>query len=213
MSRRLGPLTFGKKENEIFLGREIATHKDFSEETSVAIDQEIRRIVETAQQQAESIILEHTDKLEILTAELLKREVLAGDEIDRLLNSHPRGGKKQNPNRRRRSSSKPRSNKPSTHPRQQNNPDAPQNDTSKASGSGENVPQNKPQSGGADEKLPEKKNQNTPKAPAENKQADNSQDKKEELLKARRTRMIRMKTGGRRRVIKKAPAQKIRKIK
>ncbi len=85
MSKRLGPLTFGKKESEIFLGREIATHKDYSEQTAVAIDQEVRKYVEAAQQRAESIILEHTDKLEALTAELLKKEVLAGDEIDAIL--------------------------------------------------------------------------------------------------------------------------------
>ncbi|GAI48342.1 unnamed protein product, partial [marine sediment metagenome] len=50
MSKRIGPLAFGKKDNEIFLGREIATHKDYSEETAIAIDQEVRKIVEAAQQ-------------------------------------------------------------------------------------------------------------------------------------------------------------------
>jgi cell division protease FtsH len=97
MSKRLGPLTFGKKDSEIFLGREIATHKDYSEQTAVAIDQEIRKYVETAQQQAESIILEHTDKLEALAAEILKKEVLAGDEIDSILNNGRPPVKKQGP--------------------------------------------------------------------------------------------------------------------
>ncbi|MBN1290669.1 MAG: ATP-dependent zinc metalloprotease FtsH [Candidatus Latescibacteria bacterium] len=220
MSRRLGPLTFGKKENEIFLGREIATHKDFSEETSVAIDQEIRRIVETAQQQAESIILEHTSKLEVLTAELLKREVLAGDEIDRILNSHLSGSKKQNMNRRRRPSQKSRNKQSSDRSRPRNETDNSTTDmASQTTGADKNVPVNMQQTGIVDEKASiQKKNHNdvykeNKKTNDSDKKADDSENQKDDVIKARRTRMIRMKTGGRRRVIKKAPAQKIRKIK
>ncbi len=91
MSKRLGPLTFGKKESEIFLGRDIANHKDYSEQTAVIIDQEIRKYVESAQQRAESIILENSEKLEALTAEILKKEVLSGEEIDSVLNGNGNG--------------------------------------------------------------------------------------------------------------------------
>ncbi len=105
MSSRLGPLTFGKKESEIFLGREIATHKDYSEETSVAIDQEVKKFVETAQQEAESIIRDHPEQLEALTEALLKKEVLDGDEIERIVKGDDSGRKSSRSSRRRRRSS------------------------------------------------------------------------------------------------------------
>ena len=53
---RLGPLTFGKKEEQIFLGREISQHRDFSEDTAIKIDMEVRRLVDTAYQSAKGIL-------------------------------------------------------------------------------------------------------------------------------------------------------------
>ncbi|MCE5251697.1 ATP-dependent zinc metalloprotease FtsH [bacterium] len=215
MSKRLGPLTFGKKESEIFLGREIATHKDYSEETAIAIDREIRRIVEAAQQQAETIVMEHTDKLELLTAELLKREVLAGNEIDRVLNMSSTQPKRQGRSRRRRP--------PKNTPQQSTPRDEKPRETKEVSPRESVTVASAPEVREAVEAVTPVRpaNQNRrrdarKKAPAtddnaqkESKTPDDSSDK----TKARRTRMIRIKTGGRRRVIKKAPAQKIRKIK
>jgi ATP-dependent metalloprotease FtsH len=85
MSDSLGPLTFGKKEEMVFLGKEIATHKDYSEETAVVIDQEVRRIVEKAYGRAQQLLKDNVDKLHLLANTLLEREVLDGDEMDRVL--------------------------------------------------------------------------------------------------------------------------------
>jgi ATP-dependent metalloprotease FtsH len=85
MSDRLGPLTFGKKDEMVFLGRELATHKDYSEQTAVLIDQEVREIVERADQMALKLLRENQDKLHVLANTLLERETLDGDEMDRVL--------------------------------------------------------------------------------------------------------------------------------
>jgi cell division protease FtsH len=85
MSDNLGPLTFGKKEEMVFLGREIASHKDYSEQTAVLIDQEVRNIIERAYSRALELLKANTDKLHLLANALLEREVLDGDEMDRLL--------------------------------------------------------------------------------------------------------------------------------
>jgi cell division protease FtsH len=85
MSDALGPLTFGRKEEMVFLGKEIATHKDYSEQTAVLIDQEVRRIVETSYNRAITLLRDNIDKLHLLAGTLLEREVLDGDEMDRVL--------------------------------------------------------------------------------------------------------------------------------
>jgi cell division protease FtsH len=85
MSERLGPLTFGKKEEQIFLGREIATHRDYSEYTAQEIDQEVRRIVEEAEQKTTELLSANLDKLHLLANALLEKEILDGEEIDKIL--------------------------------------------------------------------------------------------------------------------------------
>jgi cell division protease FtsH len=85
MSEKLGPLTFGKKEEQIFLGREIATHRDYSEYTAQEIDKEVRRIVEEAEKKTTELLSANVDKLHLLANALLEREILDGDEIDRIL--------------------------------------------------------------------------------------------------------------------------------
>jgi cell division protease FtsH len=77
----LGPLTFGKKEEQIFLGRELAQHRDFSEETAREIDSEVRRLVNTGYEKAKSIILENRDVLVRIALALLEREVLDATEL------------------------------------------------------------------------------------------------------------------------------------
>jgi cell division protease FtsH len=81
----LGPLSFGKKEEQIFLGREIAQHRDYSEATAIKIDDEVRRIIGIAYDRARSIIEERSDALVRIAEALLEREVLDGDEIRRLI--------------------------------------------------------------------------------------------------------------------------------
>ena len=89
MSEKIGPLTFGKKEEHIFLGREIAQHSDYSEKTAVDIDSEIKRIVLENYDRAKTILIQHMEKLHRLAAALLEKEVLAGEEIDQVLGDKP----------------------------------------------------------------------------------------------------------------------------
>jgi len=81
----LGPLTFGKKEEQIFLGRELAQHRDFSEETAREIDSEVRRLVNTGYEKAKSVILENRDAMVRIALALLEREVLDANELKLLL--------------------------------------------------------------------------------------------------------------------------------
>ncbi len=85
MSEKLGPLTFGKTEEMVFLGREIATHKDYSEKTAILIDEEVREIVERSHEHALKLVTENRDKLDLLANTLLERETLDGEEMNRLL--------------------------------------------------------------------------------------------------------------------------------
>jgi cell division protease FtsH len=85
MSDKLGPLTFGKKEEEIFLGREIARHRDYSELTAQQIDSEVRQIVENAEKSALELLGSHIDLLRKIAETLLDRETLDGEELDRII--------------------------------------------------------------------------------------------------------------------------------
>ncbi|MGH7384636.1 MAG: ATP-dependent zinc metalloprotease FtsH [Candidatus Rokuibacteriota bacterium] len=89
MSDRMGPLTFGKGEEHIFLGREVARPKDFSEETAVLIDSEIKRIVVESAARARHMIESNLEKLHALARALLERESLDGEEIARILRVPP----------------------------------------------------------------------------------------------------------------------------
>jgi cell division protease FtsH len=85
----LGPLAFGKKEEAIFLGREIAQHRDYSEDTAIHIDQEVRRIVTAGYESAYSILDGNRDTLERIAMALLEREVLDAVELKLLLENKP----------------------------------------------------------------------------------------------------------------------------
>ncbi|HSS20053.1 MAG TPA: ATP-dependent zinc metalloprotease FtsH [Pyrinomonadaceae bacterium] len=81
----MGPLTFGKKEEQIFLGREIAQHRDFSEETAIRIDEQVKKIVTAQYERAKAIIEENRDTMIRLAEALLERESLDGVEIRRIV--------------------------------------------------------------------------------------------------------------------------------
>jgi cell division protease FtsH len=85
MSEKLGPVTFGKKEEEIFLGREIAQHRDYSEQTAVLIDEEVKKIVNKAMTRADKILKDNEPILHRLAEALLEREILDGEEIDKII--------------------------------------------------------------------------------------------------------------------------------
>jgi len=82
---QLGPLTFGKKEEQIFLGREIAQHRDYSEDTAIKIDQEVRRIVDDGYKAAVDVLSNSRDTLDKIARTLLEREVLDANEIQMLI--------------------------------------------------------------------------------------------------------------------------------
>jgi cell division protease FtsH len=85
MSERLGPLTYGEKQEEIFLGREIGMHRDYSETTAREIDEEVKRIVGEAESRAEAIVKKNLGKLKTLAQTLLDKEILSGEEVDNIL--------------------------------------------------------------------------------------------------------------------------------
>ncbi len=88
ISDKLGPLTYGQKDEEIFLGRQIARHKNYSEETAIHIDKEIKSIIDKGMKLAEKILQENMDTLHRLALTLLEREILDSSEIDLII----RGG-------------------------------------------------------------------------------------------------------------------------
>jgi cell division protease FtsH len=81
----LGPITFGKKEEQIFLGREISQHRDFSEETAKQIDKEVRTLVDAGYQSATQILSSNKDIMHRMSAALLEREVLDANEIKMII--------------------------------------------------------------------------------------------------------------------------------
>ncbi|HEY5162021.1 MAG TPA: ATP-dependent zinc metalloprotease FtsH [Terriglobales bacterium] len=102
----LGPLSFGKKEEQIFLGREISQHRDYSEATAMKIDEEVRRFIDTGYKSAVDILSSHRDALSRIAMALLEREVLDALEVQMLIEGkqlpakvipggHPDGGEMQ----------------------------------------------------------------------------------------------------------------------
>ena len=85
----LGPLSFGKKEEAIFLGREIAQHRDYSEDTAIRIDQEVKKIVSAAYNRARTTLETNRDAVERVAQALLEREVLDASEITLLIEGKP----------------------------------------------------------------------------------------------------------------------------
>jgi len=85
MSEKLGPLTFGHKQEQVFLGRDIARDRNYSEEVASAIDQEVRRIIDECYDKATRLLKENRDKLDLLAQTLLEQETLHADELERLL--------------------------------------------------------------------------------------------------------------------------------
>ncbi len=81
----LGPLSFGKREEQIFLGREIAQHRDYSEATAIRIDEQVKKLVESGYNRARLIIEQRADALERIALALLEREVLDGSEVHQLI--------------------------------------------------------------------------------------------------------------------------------
>lgn len=92
MSEKLGPMTFGKKQEEIFLGRDFTQQADYSEHTAVEIDTEIRRIILECYQRAKDLLTENLELLHKIAQKLLEKEVLDGAEIDALVREYGANG-------------------------------------------------------------------------------------------------------------------------
>ncbi len=84
MSDSLGPLTFGKRHEHVFLGRDLGEDRNYSDSVAALIDQEVRRIVESSYERARTILTEQREKLELIATELIKRETLDAEEFNRL---------------------------------------------------------------------------------------------------------------------------------
>lgn len=85
MSEKMGTMTFGERQEMIFLGKEIARHSEYSEATAIEIDREVRSIMDQCRERAKSILLEHKDKLAAIAEALLEYEVLEGKEITEII--------------------------------------------------------------------------------------------------------------------------------
>ena len=86
MSERIGTITLGQNQEEVFLGRDFAQAKEYSEETANIIDEEVKSIIDFAYKKAESILREHIDKLHRVAGVLLEKEKIDGDEFDKIFN-------------------------------------------------------------------------------------------------------------------------------
>jgi cell division protease FtsH len=91
MSKELGPMTFGRREEQVFLGRDIAHHKDYSEHTAVEIDREVRRIIDDAYQKARGLLRENLPLLHAVAERLLEKEVLDGSEVEAMVRAYQEG--------------------------------------------------------------------------------------------------------------------------
>lgn len=85
MSEKMGPVTFGKKEESIFLGRDMSMHKNYSEATAVEIDEEIRKIIDGSYSRVKHLLNENLSVLHCLATQLIEKENLTGDEVDRII--------------------------------------------------------------------------------------------------------------------------------
>jgi cell division protease FtsH len=89
MSEKMGPLTFGRKEEQVFLGRDIARHQDYSEDTAIRIDQEVKRIVSHAYERAKTILSGNREILANVAEALLEREVLDAEDVKMIIEGLP----------------------------------------------------------------------------------------------------------------------------
>ncbi|MFZ1888287.1 MAG: ATP-dependent zinc metalloprotease FtsH [Candidatus Binataceae bacterium] len=91
MSKELGPMTFGKHDEQVFLGRDLGHQKDYSEHTAIEIDREIRRIIDDAYQKARQLLSDHIVLLHAVAERLLEKEVLDGAEVEALVTAYREG--------------------------------------------------------------------------------------------------------------------------
>ena len=91
MSKELGPMTFGRREEQVFLGRDIAHHKDYSEQTALEIDREVRSMIDDSYQKARKLLSDHLPLLHAIAERLLEKEVLDGSEVAAMVKAFREG--------------------------------------------------------------------------------------------------------------------------
>jgi len=106
MNEKLGPLSFGKKEEEIFLGREISQHRDYSEDTAQKIDQEVNNLIDVSYKKTHKLISDNRNTLNNLAKALLEKETLNGHEIDEIVGKKRRKRHTTKSTERKKSDSK-----------------------------------------------------------------------------------------------------------
>jgi len=106
MNEKLGPLSFGKKEEEIFLGREISQHRDYSEETAQKIDEEVNNLIDSSYKKTHKLISNNLNTLNNLAKALLEKETLNGHEIDEIVDKKKRKRHTTKSTERKKSDSK-----------------------------------------------------------------------------------------------------------
>ena len=105
MSEKLGPLAFGKKDELVFLGREISEQRNYSDEVAFQIDKEIRLLVDRAHERAKDVVTSHFVQLEAIAELLMREETIEGEELEALFDSprpKPTSGRASSNERRRR---------------------------------------------------------------------------------------------------------------
>jgi len=85
MSDKLGPLKYGQPEAEVFLGRDYARHQDYSDDVASVIDEEVRKLITQAHEEARAILTTHKDALDRLAAKLIEKETMSGEEVGEVL--------------------------------------------------------------------------------------------------------------------------------
>ncbi|NQV40865.1 MAG: ATP-dependent zinc metalloprotease FtsH [Candidatus Marinimicrobia bacterium] len=137
MSEKMGPMTYGQKKEEIFIGRDLGVHRDFSEDISKKIDAEVRKIIDTAYKKAKDIISKNKDKLELITNLLLEKESIDGRQLDGILGlkyvDQNQVKKVDNPQRNRGRSNNPRFRSDNPRQKQEQNTQKPEAATQQAS--------------------------------------------------------------------------------
>ncbi len=91
MSPELGPMTFGRKDEQVFLGKDLYHQRDYSEHTAIEIDREVRRMIQEAYDTARSLLAEHIDALHAVAEKLLEKEVLDGSEVEAIVKAYADG--------------------------------------------------------------------------------------------------------------------------
>jgi len=88
----LGPISFGEKEELIFLGKEISEQRNYSEKIAERIDQEVDIIIKTAQKNAEAVLLKHKNLLDKVAKNLIEKEIIEREEFEKLINGKNKKG-------------------------------------------------------------------------------------------------------------------------